>query len=91
MVYRLLGYNAISLQSETTNLDESIVNELLSRFKTIIVNYDNDEEGIKNTLKIANVYPAGLQLTVSVGNVLVWGTIPTDQTPPDPNWQNIPT
>jgi len=41
--------------------------------------------------KIANVYPAGLQLTVSVGNVLVWGTIPTDQTPPDPNWQNIPT
>lgn len=56
IVYRLLGYNAISLQSETTNLDESIVNELLSRFKTIIVNYDNDEEGIKNTLKIANVY-----------------------------------
>jgi hypothetical protein len=42
-------------------------------------------------LKIANVYPTGLQLTVSVGNVLVWGTIPTDQTPPDPNWQNIPT
>lgn len=42
-------------------------------------------------LKIANVYPAGLQLTISVGNVLVWGTIPTDQTPPDPNWQNIPT
>jgi len=42
-------------------------------------------------LKIANVYPTGLQLTVSVGNVLVWGTIPTDQTPPDPNWQVIPT
>ena len=44
-----------------------------------------------SVLKILNVYPAGLQLTVSVGNVLVWGTIPTDQTPPDPNWQNIPT
>ena len=42
-------------------------------------------------LKSLNVYPEGLQLTVSVGNVLVWGTIPTDQTPPDPNWQNIPT
>ena len=42
-------------------------------------------------LKSLNVYPTGLQLTVSVGNVLVWGTIPTDQTPPDPNWQNIPT
>lgn len=42
-------------------------------------------------LKTANVYPAGLQLNVYAGNVLVWGTIPTDQTPPDPNWQNIPT
>ena len=42
-------------------------------------------------LKTLNVYPEGLQLTVSVGNVLVWGTIPTDQTPPDPNWQDIPT
>ena len=42
-------------------------------------------------LKILNVYPEGLQLNVYVGNVLVWGTIPTDQTPPDPDWQNIPT
>jgi hypothetical protein len=42
-------------------------------------------------LKTLNVYPQGLQLNVYVGNVLVWGTIPTDQTPPDPNWQNIPT
>ena len=42
-------------------------------------------------VKDANVYPAGIQLNVYVGNVLVWGTIPTDQTPPDPNWQNIPT
>lgn len=42
-------------------------------------------------VKSLNVYPEGLQLTVSVGDVLVWGTIPTDQTPPDPNWQDIPT
>jgi len=42
-------------------------------------------------LKTLNVYPQGLQLQIYVGNVLVWGTIPTDQTPPDPNWQNIPT
>jgi len=42
-------------------------------------------------LKILNVYPDGLQLNVYAGNVLVWGTIPTDQTPPDPDWQNIPT
>jgi hypothetical protein len=42
-------------------------------------------------LKTLNVYPQGLQLNVYAGNVLVWGTIPTDQTPPDPDWQNIPT
>ena len=44
-----------------------------------------------NKLKIANVYPNGVQLTVSIGQVLVWGTIPTEQTPPDPNWTDIPT
>ena len=42
-------------------------------------------------LKIANVYPAGVQLNVYVGQVLVWGTIPTPQTPPDPDWTDIPT
>jgi hypothetical protein len=42
-------------------------------------------------LKIANVYPAGIQLNVYVGQVLVWGTIPTGQTPPAPDWTEIPT
>lgn len=42
-------------------------------------------------VKDANVYPAGIQLNVYVGQVLVWGTIPTDQTPPAPNWTDIPT
>lgn len=42
-------------------------------------------------LKEANVYPAGIQLNVYVGQVLVWGTIPTDQTPPAPDWTDIPT
>ena len=42
-------------------------------------------------LKIANVYPAGIQLTVYVGQVLVWGPIPTGQTPPAPDWTEIPT
>lgn len=41
--------------------------------------------------KIANVYPAGIQLTVSIGQVLVWGPIPTGQTPPAPDWTDIPT
>ena len=42
-------------------------------------------------LKILNVYPAGIQLNVYVGQVLVWGTIPTGQTPPAPAWTEIPT
>jgi hypothetical protein len=42
-------------------------------------------------IKEANVYPSGIQLTVHVGQVLVWGTIPTDQTPPAPDWTDIPT
>jgi len=42
-------------------------------------------------VKDANVYPNGVQLTVSIGQVLVWGTIPTDQTPPAPDWTDIPT
>jgi len=42
-------------------------------------------------VKDANVYPNGVQLTISIGQVLVWGTIPTDQTPPAPNWTDIPT
>ena len=44
-----------------------------------------------SVVKDANVYPNGIQLTVSIGQVLVWGTIPTDQTPPAPNWTDIPT
>ena len=44
-----------------------------------------------SVLKTLNVYPTGLQLTVSVGQVLVWGPIPTRQTPPAPDWTEIPT
>lgn len=39
-----------------------------------------------SAVKTLNVYPQGLQLTVSVGNVLVWGTIDDIQ---NPDWQNI--
>jgi len=42
-------------------------------------------------LKTLNVRPTGIQLYVYIGDVLVWEPIDTDQTPPDPNWQEIPT
>jgi hypothetical protein len=52
MCYRLLGYDAISLQGETNKLEQSFVDKLLKRFDNILVNYDNDEEGIKGAKRL---------------------------------------
>lgn len=43
------GFNAISLNSETAKLDISIVNELKLRFNKIVVLYDNDDTGLKQS------------------------------------------
>lgn len=56
MVYRLCGYNAISLQGETNKLYENTVKKILSRFNEIIVNYDNDTEGIKGSKRLNQQY-----------------------------------
>ena len=56
MCFRLLNIDAISLQGETNKLDSELVNKLLKRFKKIIINYDQDEEGIKNTLRLNKEY-----------------------------------
>ena len=50
------GFNAITLNSETATLPKSIVDELKLRFKTILVLYDNDETGLKqsNILAVAH-------------------------------------
>jgi hypothetical protein len=37
-------------------------------------------------VKTANVYPTGVQLTISIGGALVWAVIDDSQ---NPNWQNI--
>jgi hypothetical protein len=47
LCYRLLGYNAIALQSETNKLPIDL---------KVIVNYDNDEEGIKGTNSLVEKY-----------------------------------
>ena len=54
--YNLLGIPAISLQGETNILGEELVIKLKQRFDNIIINYDNDPEGIKNTNKLHNKY-----------------------------------
>lgn len=54
-----LGYNAISLASETTSLMEYEYNKLINRFDNIISLYDNDETGIKysqNNLDMWNIF-----------------------------------
>jgi len=56
MVYRLCGYNAISLQGETNKLSSELVNKLFKRFNEIIVNYDNDAEGIKGSTRLNQQY-----------------------------------
>lgn len=56
MVYRLLGIDAISLQGEANRVDKDTIDMLLKRFKTIIVNYDNDKEGIKGTQRITSQF-----------------------------------
>lgn len=43
------GFNAISLNSETASLEKSIADELKLRFNHIIVLYDNDATGIKQS------------------------------------------
>lgn len=56
MVLTELGYNAISLASETIILKQEIYNKLKLRFNKIISLYDNDETGIKFSKIMENDY-----------------------------------
>ena len=47
MVFRLLGFNSLAPQSESSFLNENQFQMLSMRFKNIIINYDNDETGLK--------------------------------------------
>lgn len=57
MTYYSLGINAIAPNSETIFLSKDILEELKSRFKYIIVHYDNDRAGKYNLAKIRRLYP----------------------------------
>lgn len=56
MCMRLFGLNAISLQGEANKLESELVKKLLRRFDKIIVNYDNDEQGIKSAASLCREY-----------------------------------
>ncbi len=52
MSFNLIGYPAISLQGEANKMEQSLVDKLLKRFDRIIVNYDEDLEGIKGSKRM---------------------------------------
>lgn len=56
MVLYELGYNSVSLQSESVKLRYDNYQELRRRFKNIIVFYDNDDAGIKYSQNICSEY-----------------------------------
>lgn len=56
MCYKLLGLPAISLQGEANKLTNELKEKLLKRFGKIVVNYDNDEQGLTSTQKLVEQY-----------------------------------
>lgn len=56
MVWRLFNINAISPQSESIFLNENQFDLLKLRFKKIIINYDNDVQGLKSMDKFSNQF-----------------------------------
>jgi hypothetical protein len=49
MTLAAMGFNAISLNSETAVLDNRTADELKQRFEKIIILYDNDQTGLKQS------------------------------------------
>lgn len=52
MDYHMIDINAIALSSETSRLKKELIDYLLTRFKRIVVNLDNDTTGVESTNKI---------------------------------------
>ena len=50
------GFNAITLNSETANLQDETAEELKERFKNVIVLYDNDPTGVKQSKHLSSLY-----------------------------------
>jgi hypothetical protein len=59
MVLHEMGYNSVSLQSESTQLTTNMFSLLQRRFDTIVVFYDNDKTGVIRSTKLNESY--GLQ------------------------------
>jgi len=56
MVYRTLGLYAVSCQNEISIIKDTVMDELKSRFKRIVINQDHDPAGIQGTEQLAELY-----------------------------------
>ena len=54
MVLYEMGYNAISPSSESTFIPDFVLNSLKKRFKRILLCFDRDPSGCKNSIKLYN-------------------------------------
>lgn len=57
MVFYSIGISSIAMQSETSSIKLSVMNELRSRFDTIYVLQDYDRAGILGTYNLTRIYP----------------------------------
>ena len=55
MLFKELGFNAIAPQGESMAFDFKIIEELKTRFKKIIVVYDNDDPGVRFSIKLTSL------------------------------------
>lgn len=51
-----LGYDAVSLNSETANLPQGQFRDFITLFDRVVVLYDLDETGIKNANRLSNLH-----------------------------------
>tara|TARA_R100000908_G_C3720199_1_gene123274 strand:- start:461 stop:949 length:489 start_codon:yes stop_codon:yes gene_type:complete len=58
IVLRKLGLSAVAPSAETTIIPEDIIAELKSRFKKLVIFYDNDNPGIVASNKHSKIYEA---------------------------------
>lgn len=54
--FKMIGYNAISLQGESNKLEKEFLYKISKRFDDIIIFYDNDEKGFESAKSITNSY-----------------------------------
>lgn len=56
IVWNKLGYPAVAPHSESLFIPEEILNNYKQRFKNIYVNFDNDETGIKQSIRFTTIH-----------------------------------